>query len=199
MIVLGVIVAGGESRRMAGSEKAFLTLGHQPLIGHVLARLSPQVDEVVINANGDAARFAAFDCPVIADPETPLGSPLRGLLAGLRHGAEKGYDAVVTVPSDTPFLPLDLVAKLSTPGFGRLPTVATSAAQTHYLTGYWPVSLLADLETAMFQHGIVRLQDWCRRIAAETIAWPVQGFDPFYNINTPAELAAATMHHEALQ
>ena len=110
MRVLGIIIAGGQSRRMGGREKAFVLLDGVRLVERVISRIAFQVDAVVINANGDPLRFASFGHDVIPD-EIEVGTPLAGLHAAIAQGAVEGFDAVLTVPSDTPFLPLDLVAR----------------------------------------------------------------------------------------
>ena len=111
MQIAAVILAGGEARRLGGADKALLHLGGRPLLAHVLDRLRPQIDVIALSANGDPARFAAFDVPVLADDEIGQG-PLAGVLAGLDWAAAQGFDAILTTPVDTPFLPADLVAKL---------------------------------------------------------------------------------------
>jgi molybdopterin-guanine dinucleotide biosynthesis protein A len=108
--IFGVILAGGEGRRMAGADKALVPLAGRPLIAHVLDRLEPQVERVLISANGDAARFAGFGCPVVADA-APQG-PLSGVLSALTVAAGMGATHVVSTPVDTPFLPGDLVPQL---------------------------------------------------------------------------------------
>src|SRR5215212_8394605 len=110
--VVGVILAGGQGRRMDGRDKALLPLAGRPLIGHILERLAPQVDRVVINANGNAVRFAAFGLPVVADPRETFEGPLAGILAGMIWAGPSAPTArwVATVPADTPFVPRDLVS-----------------------------------------------------------------------------------------
>jgi molybdenum cofactor guanylyltransferase len=180
MKVLGAIIAGGRSRRMGGVEKALLQLGSKTLIEHVVARLAPQVDDVIINANGDTARFHGV---VVPDVITHIQTPLVGLHAVLAYA--KNYDAVLTVPSDGPFIPSDLRARL-----GDGPTIARSNSQAHYLTGLWPVSLFAKLDEAM-RGGMVRMQDWVLQCQAAEVEWPVEPYDPFFNINTPDGLVRA--------
>jgi molybdenum cofactor guanylyltransferase len=111
MKVLGVIIAGGKSSRMLGREKAFLKLANVPLIERVSSRIRFQVHAIAINANGDVSRFASLGVPVIQDA-VALHSPLAGIHAAISYGASHGYDSVLTVPSDTPLLPLDLVERL---------------------------------------------------------------------------------------
>ncbi len=184
MNILGAVISGGQSTRM-GSEKALIKLGTKTLILRVVDRLLPQVDDAIINANGDTKRFEFLELDIVPDIETELQTPLAGLHAALVYAAEEDFDAVVTVPSDTPFLPRDLVAKLS----GDRPAIANSNGQDHYLTGFWPTKLLPQLEKALTASN--RVQDWVARSGAVKVNWPAGSYDPFMNINTPADLKAA--------
>lgn len=188
MRIAAGIVAGGRSSRM-GHEKAFVPFDGQPLISHVIARIAAQTDEVFINANGDAARFARFGRTVVRDPGTGVATPLAGLQACLRHAAARNVDAVLTVPSDAPFLPLDLVRRLSDCKVDA--AIARSGGQDHFLTGLWSVGLCDALDKAIAKDGLVRAQDWARHCRAAHVEWPIQPHDPFFNINTPEDLAEA--------
>lgn len=184
MNILGAIIAGGKSTRM-GSDKALIKLGSKALIVRVVDRLLPQVDDAVINANGDTKHLEFLELDIVPDIETELQTPLAGLHAALCYAAEENFDAVVTVPSDTPFLPRDLVAKLS----GDRPAIANSKGQDHYLTGFWPTRFLPQLERALNTSN--RVQDWVQACGAVKINWAGEAYDPFMNINTPADLKAA--------
>lgn len=187
MKILGAIIAGGQSSRMGGEEKAFLDLGGRPLIAHIGEALQKQTEKIVINANGDPARFAGLGCNILADLPAYRGTPLAGVAAALAYGATQGFDAVVTVPSDTPFLPPDLVARLSAGGAA----IASSDGQDHYLTGFWPVSLVATFEDADTKQSLRRMKDFVTLAGANKIEWSASPFDPFFNINTPQELEQA--------
>ena len=187
MRTAAVIIAGGQSRRM-GREKAFVPLMGKPLLAHATERLQPQCDAVVVNANGDAGRFDRFGLAVIPDVMTEIGTPLAGLHAALACGRANRFDAVLTVPSDVPFLPRDLVSRLETDKTAR---VAAACGQVHFLTGWWNVALLPRLEEALMSGSLWRVQDWVRMCNAETVEWPCDSFDPFFNINTPEDLAEA--------
>ena len=187
MKILGAIIAGGKSGRMGGQEKAFLELGGRTLISHIVQRLRPQVDQIIINANGDAARFHTMGLHVVADQIESGGTPLAGLEAVLSHAAARGFDALISVPSDTPFLPLDLVVRLS----GSQAAVAVSAGQEHYLTGFWSSSLAESLHGEITQKNLRRVRDWFRICGARKVEWDSKPFDPFFNINTPNDLALA--------
>ena len=184
MNILGAIIAGGKSKRM-GSEKALVKLGPKSLIVRVIDRLIPQVEDIVINANGDTKRFEFLEFDIIPDIETEIDTPLAGIHSALTYAEEEGYDAVVTVPSDSPFLPHDLVRKLA----GTKPAFANSKGQDHFLTGFWPVALLPHLTQEI--HTSNRVQDWVFKINATKVNWRADDYDPFININTPADMAAA--------
>jgi molybdenum cofactor guanylyltransferase len=187
MKVMGAIIAGGKSSRMGGHEKAFLDVAGAPLLAHVMARLAPQVDEVMINSNGVPFRFARFNVPVIPDHIDDLQTPLAGIHASMAHAAKHDAEVVVTVPSDTPFLPGDLVQRLMV----QMPAVASSGGQDHYVVGAWPVGLLHDLETAIHTHRLFRVRDWAKHCHAARVEWPTEPHDPFFNINTPGDLTRA--------
>lgn len=184
MRMAGAIIAGGKSSRMGGVEKTFLGWDGQSILDRIVVRLSPQIDALIVNANGDPARFGGLT--VIPDREAGTPTPLAGLLAVLTWGAEQGFDAVLTVPSDTPFLPRDMVERLS----GGGPAIASSAGQDHYLTGLWPSALAPELDRC-FVGGLIRVQDWARLVKARRVVWPAATFDPFFNVNTPDDLAEA--------
>lgn len=188
MRTLGVIVAGGRSSRM-GREKAAETLRGQTILSRIIRVLAPQVETIVINANGDPSRFSATGLYVVADLRPEVGTPLAGLHTALSLATAEGYDAALTVPSDSPFLPSDLVARLVAAQCQA--AIASSGGQAHYLTGLWSLGLLGKIEQALAQPRIPRLQDWARDCEAAIMAWPSQPYDPFFNVNTPEELAEA--------
>ncbi len=190
MRVLGAVIAGGHSRRMDGREKAFLPLAGVPLIERVISRIAPQVETIVINGNGDHSRFDAFSKPVVGDI-LDLTTPLSGLHAVLRHGAGEGFDAVLTVPSDTPFLPLNLVSRLAEAGSTTGAAIASSGGQHHYLTGLWSTAMAAKLEELVVGNKLRRMMDLGSVFEIAIADWAVDPHDPFLNINTPEDLAAA--------
>ena len=184
MQILGAIIAGGKSSRM-GRDKALMDFQGRPLISVVAERLRPQVDWLVFNANGDATRFAHLGCEVVPD-RYDMHTPLAGLHAALTFGAEQGFDAVLTAPCDTPFLPLDLVARMK----NAAPAIAMSGRQDHYLTGLWPTDLLALLELEL-KSGLQRVMDFAALAKVHRVEWPVTPQDPFANLNTPKEFKSA--------
>jgi molybdenum cofactor guanylyltransferase len=191
MKILGAIIAGGKSTRMGGREKSFIELDGATLLDRTFSRLRFQVEEVIINANGDALRFAATGAPVVEDILTDVGTPLAGLQAALYYGANNGYDAVVTVPSDAPFLPLDLVERLLEAGEMTGAAIARSGGQDHYLTGIWTTAMAKPLGRLIEAEGMKRVQDFVTRAKAEKVVWAAIPHDPFFNINTAEDLSVA--------
>lgn len=190
----GVILAGGQSRRMGGGDKCLLPLGGQCLLDHVISRLGPQVGPVMLNANGDPERFARFGLPVVADGLADFPGPLAGVLAGLDWAATLGAEHIVTVAADTPFFPLDLVDRLQV-GRGAAPIALAATpdpkrGQVRQPTfGLWPVALRDDLRAAL-QDGLRKVVIWTERHGGTEVLFEAPG-DPFFNINTPEDLARA--------
>lgn len=189
--VLGVILAGGQSRRM-GVDKALVQLAGRPLLAHVIARLAPQAGALAISANGDPARLAGFGLPVLADALPDHPGPLAGVLAGLDHAAALGCDHVLSVAVDTPFVPLDLGARLAQGGGLALAATQDGDGRIglHPTCGYWPVALREDLRTAL-RAGTRRVTDWTRAHGAREVLFETAGERGFFNINSPADLARA--------
>ena len=190
----GVILAGGQARRMGGGDKGFLPLAGRRVIDHVIERLRPQCGRLAINANGDPARFAGFGLPVLPDPVPGQPGPLAGLLAAMDWAAGIGAEAVVTAAADTPFLPPDLVARLNAAategGAVAASPDAAGVMRAHPTFGLWPVRLRQDLARAI-AGGERRLGFWAATCGAGRAVFGSDPFDPFFNINTPADLAAA--------
>ena len=191
MKIVGAIIAGGKSSRMEGREKAFLDLASKPVILHVIEQFEPQVDQLVINANGDPQRFSEFGLDVVPDVLTALTTPLAGLHAALKFTKSIEAEVLVTVPSDTPFLPYNLVAKLVEKAVVRGAAIAASGDQEHFIIGAWKTDLLDDLESAIARDNLFRVKDWANRSSAQSVIWPVEPYDPFFNVNTPEDLRVA--------
>jgi molybdopterin-guanine dinucleotide biosynthesis protein A len=183
----GLILAGGRATRMGGGDKPLRRLGPCSLLDHVIARLAPQVQTLAISANGDPARFAPRPFAVIADA-VPGRGPLGGMLAGLRWAHSCGAHRLLIAPGDTPFLPPDLGARLGAPRAAI--ACAASAGRDHPTVALLATALADDLETAMAA-GARSVRDWMSRHGPARVEWDIVGGDPFQNINTPAELAAA--------
>jgi molybdopterin-guanine dinucleotide biosynthesis protein A len=195
---LGVILAGGRAMRMGGKiDKGLLELGGQSLLAHVIARLEPQVGELALNANGDPERFSRFGLPVISDSIDGAAGPLAGVLAGLDWAASKGAETIVTAAADTPFFPCDLVPQLLLASEGMdtpLVLAATPDPKRGILRqptfGLWPVALREDLRAAL-QGGLRKVVIWTEAHGARQAVFPVGRMNPFFNVNTPEDLAEA--------
>ncbi|HQT65156.1 MAG: molybdenum cofactor guanylyltransferase [Acidocella sp. 20-57-95] len=185
--IAALILAGGLGTRLAGADKAFVMLNGQPLISHLLTRLTPQVPNIAISANGDATRFDGFGLPVLPDLLAGKG-PLAGVAAGLTWAMDIGATALLTVPVDTPFIPDNLAARL-TPA----PTVACYQGRQHHLVALWPAAVLPMLERFLEPDGQYKVRDFLKLIRARQVNFNAPT-DPFLNINTPEDLAAATSH-----
>jgi molybdopterin-guanine dinucleotide biosynthesis protein A len=193
--VVGLLLAGGQSRRMGGGDKALRLVGGVPLLERVIERLRPQVDALVLNANGDPARFARFALPIAADSVPGFAGPLAGVLAGLDWAVSQRPDCpyVVSVATDAPFLPDDLVARL-VEGLDEAHAdlaCAASAGRSHPVFGLWPVRLRDDLHRAVVDQGIHKVDLWTARYTLATVRFADQPVDPFFNANRPEDLETA--------
>jgi len=193
--VVGLLLAGGQSRRMGGGDKALRLLGGIPLLARVIERLRPQVDALVLNANGDAARFAKFGLPVVSDSVPDFAGPLAGVLAGLDWTAAYCPDSpfVVSVATDAPFLPADLVARL-VEGIERECSdlaCAASGGRSHPVFGLWPVKLREDLRREVIEGGTRKVDQWTARHRLATVPFADRPVDPFFNANRLEDLVAA--------
>jgi molybdopterin-guanine dinucleotide biosynthesis protein A len=202
---LGVILAGGLARRMGGGDKSLLSLGASSrVLDQVIARFGAQVDQMVLNANGDPARFDEFGLPVVADSLDGFLGPLAGVLAGLDYAAEHGFDHIVSVAADTPFFPTNLVLALETASKHMDVPIALAATKIeggktvrHPTFGLWPVALRDDLRSAL-QDGLRKVVLWTDQHGAETHVFESGDIDPFFNINTPEDLELANKMMETL-
>jgi len=194
----GIVLAGGTSSRMGGTDRALMQLAGRPMLAHVIARLSPQISSLIISANGDLSRFASFGLPVVPDGLGEHAGPLAGLLAGLEWYAEHRPHicCVVTVPVDTPFLPANLVERLLAAKASPFhPIIARSESGVHPVVGLWPVAIAPNLRDALNQ-GVRKVGAWTEHQSAIEVPFPqaeISGkvVDPFFNINRPEELATA--------
>jgi molybdenum cofactor guanylyltransferase len=193
--VVGLLLAGGLSRRMGGGDKALRLLGGVSLLDRVIDRIRPQVEALVLNANGDPARFASFGLPVVPDSVPDFAGPLAGVLAGLDWTALHRPDCayVVSAATDAPFLPKDLVARLTAEIEAAQADVACAASggQAHPVIGLWPVRLREDLRHAVVEEGIRKVDQWTARHRLATVVFCSEPIDPFFNANRPEDLAAA--------
>ena len=192
---LGLVLAGGLARRMGGGDKARIRVGGATILQRVLGCIAPQCARVIINANGDPARFADTGLTVVADEVPDFAGPLAGILAGLDWAAANvsGICDIVSVPGDCPFLPPDLVARLAVAReeAGTPLACARSGEWRHPVVALWPISLREDLRRALMQEGLHKIEVWTARHGVAIAEWPSAPVDPFFNVNTPEDAAAA--------
>jgi molybdenum cofactor guanylyltransferase len=202
---LGVILAGGLARRMGGVDKMCIRISHATILERTLERLRPQCALFILNANMDAARFAETGLTVVADSVADFPGPLAGILAGLDFAAAQTPEIawMVSAPSDCPFLPRDLVERLHRARLEAGATLARAASggQRHPVIALWPVALREDLRRAITQEGARKVGEWSARYTLAVAEWPASPVDPFFNVNTPEDVAEAerlaTLYPEA--
>lgn len=196
MSTIGVILAGGLATRMGGGDKCLLEAGGRSLLAHVVDRLAPQVDGLILNANGDPARFAAFGLPMVADGVPGFAGPLAGVLAGMEAAAAMGASHIVSAAADTPFFPGDLAARLRAAAVREGKPMACAASPEggkvwdHPTFGLWPVALVTDLRAAL-EGGLRKVVLWTDRHGCARAVFDPGPPDPFFNVNTPEDLAEA--------
>lgn len=193
--IVGVLLAGGQARRMGGGDKCLRPLGGQPILAHVIERARPQVDALLLNANGDPARFAAFGLPVAADTVAGFAGPLAGVLAGMEWALAHRPDApwIASIATDTPFFPHDLVRRLcaAVAPEGAELACAASGGRSHPVFGLWPVGLAPVLRHALVAERVRKIDAFTARFRLATVDFPIQGLDPFFNTNRPEDLRTA--------
>jgi molybdopterin-guanine dinucleotide biosynthesis protein A len=193
--IAGVILAGGQSRRMGGGDKCCLELGGRPILSRIIERVRPQVGPLVLNANGDPARFAEFGLDVVSDAVPDFAGPLAGVLTGMlwarAHAPRCAW--IVTVAGDAPFVPPDLVELMMDAVRGTVAdmVVAASGGRDHPVFGMWPVRLAEDLRAALVDEGVRKVDLWTDRYRLARADWPDVPVDPFFNLNTPEDFARA--------
>jgi molybdopterin-guanine dinucleotide biosynthesis protein A len=192
---LGLVLAGGLARRMGGGDKAHIRIGGATILQRVLATLTPQCAGVILNANGDPARFADTGLPVVPDSVADFPGPLAGILAGLDWAAAHRPDVadIVSVPGDCPFLPSDLVARLvAARQAARVPLAcARSGEWRHPVVALWRVALRDDLRHALVKEDLRKIELWTARHGIAIADWPAAPVDPFFNVNSPEDVAEA--------
>jgi molybdopterin-guanine dinucleotide biosynthesis protein A len=186
----GIILAGGQARRL--SDKPFRPLGGKPLLAHAVARAAGQTALLALGAN-EPKRFAGFGLPVVADTIAGFVGPLAGILAGMEWAAEQGMADLASFPCDAPFFPRDLVPRLAAARTLEGATIARAASggRAHPVFALWPVRLRGELRHALVEEGMRKVDGWSARYRIATVEFPTMPFDPFFNINTPDDLATA--------
>lgn len=192
---IGVVLAGGLARRMGGGDKPLRQIGGGTILAQVVARLAPQCDELLLNANGDPARFSEFGLTVIADTVENHPGPLAGVLAALDWTAANRPEAawVVSVAGDCPFLPMDLVRRFHRARIcedAQL-CVARSGDRSHPVIGLWSVALRGELRYALVDQNIRKIDRWTANYRLAYVDWDAEPVDPFFNVNAPEDVAEA--------
>jgi molybdopterin-guanine dinucleotide biosynthesis protein A len=192
---LGVLLAGGLARRMGGGDKPMRTIGGRTILERVIARLKPQCGGLILNANGDPARFDAFGLTVVPDNVPDFPGPLAGILAALDWTAANRPELewVLSAAGDCPFLPRDLVARLheARERENAQLAVAASGDQSHPVIGLWRVNLRDELRHALVVEDLRKIDRWTARYPLATVTWPDTPLDPFFNANTVEDIAEA--------
>ena len=192
---VGVLLAGGLSRRMGGGDKTLRPVAGRSILDRVIGRARDQVGPLILNANGDPARFAAYGLPVVPDVVEGFAGPLAGVLTGLEWTAANAPDAewVASFATDAPFLPTDLVERLRRCMADKAADMAcaSSGGQAHPVFGLWPVRLRHELRRAMVEEGVRKVDIWTARYRLATAEFPLAPVDPFFNANKPDDLAEA--------
>jgi molybdopterin-guanine dinucleotide biosynthesis protein A len=193
--IVGVILAGGRAQRMGGGDKGLHRVGGTTILARVIERVRPQVGALVLNANGDPARFAAFGLPVVPDSVPDFAGPLAGILAGLDWAAAHHPQAryIVSAPGDGPFLPRDLVQRLAAALASEDAEIAMAASgrQSYPVVGLWPLALRDNLRRALTQENVHKIDAWTARFRLAIADFPGAPVDPFFNANTPEQLTEA--------
>jgi molybdenum cofactor guanylyltransferase len=193
--MIGLLLAGGRATRMGGGDKCLRLLAGRPLLDHVAERLRPQLGRLLLNANGNPARFAAYGLPVLGDSPPDFAGPLAGVLAGLEWAAREAPDCplLLSAPTDAPFLPRDLVRRLwaGREAEGADIAMAASGGRTHPVVGLWPVALAPALRRALVVEGLRKVDVWTARYRVAVVDFPIETVDPFFNANRPEDLAEA--------
>ena len=195
--IAGVVLAGGQSRRMGGGDKCLRELAGRSLLSRIVERTRGQVSTLVINANGDPNRFASFELPIASDSVEGFAGPLAGILTGLEwtlaHAPACKF--VASFACDAPFVPKELVALLAR-GIseeGADIACAASAGRDHPVFGLWPVMLASDLRRALVDENIRKVDVWTARFRLARVELDVTTVDPFFNVNRPDDFHAAEM------
>ena len=193
--VCGLLLAGGQSRRMGGGDKCLRRLGGQTVLARILHIVRPQVGPLVLNANGDGARFADYDLPVASDVVDGFAGPLAGVLTGLEWALANAPECqwLARFACDAPFPPRDLVSRFlaAVAKENADMACATSAGRDQPVFGLWPVRLADDLRAALVEEDIRKVDVWTARYRLARADWPTQPVDPFFNVNRPDDLDAA--------
>ena len=191
-----VILAGGAAKRLGGGDKPLRMIGGKPILDWIIERIKPQIHALALSANGNPARFAAYSRDILPDFEPHLG-PMAGIVSAMEWAKKTNPIAshVLILSGDSPFIPSDLVRRLA-----ELPSIApdsmiaaSSAGRTHPTIGFWPIAASDRIKQAIIEGKGRRVSDWLEVFPHQSVEWETQPFDPFFNINTQEDLAAAEL------
>ena len=189
-----VLLAGGSARRMGGGDKPLIAVQGRPILDWIIARVQPQVTAIAISANGDSSRFAGYSFDIVPDHSPELG-PMAGILAGMVWAERLQPKAthLLTVSGDTPFLPSDLVERLAAalPDQAISMATAKSGGRLHPALSLWPIAARSKIQTLLDEGRGKRVMEWTDQLNAVPVEWPVEPYDPFFNVNTPDDLSEA--------
>ena len=193
--VAGLLMAGGQSRRMGGGDKCLRLLGGRTILARIIDRVRPQVGPMILNAAGDPARFADSGLPVVPDVVEGFAGPLAGVLTGLSWARENapGCRWVASFACDAPFVPGDLVARLiaAVEADGADMACAHSGGRDHPVFGLWPLDLTDDLRRAVIDQDVRKVDVWTARFRLARARYGTDPVDPFFNVNRPEDLTEA--------
>ena len=193
--IVGILLAGGKSRRMGGGDKCLLQLGEKTILQHAIDRATPQVGNLILNINGDPDRFSHYNLNIVSDDIGNFAGPLAGVLTGMHWVKENHPECkwIVTFPTDTPFFPMDLASKLYDAVSDNKAELACAASggRHHPVFGIWPVNLFAALKVAMIDNGVRKIDDWTSDYNLEVVKFEFTKIDPFFNINRPEDFQYA--------
>lgn len=192
---VGVLLAGGQSRRMGGGDKCLKMLGGASLLERAIARARSQVSELILNANGDSLRFKEYDLPVVPDVLSGFYGPLAGILTGMEWAKAHVPEArwIVTFATDAPFFPINMASVMMTALQNKEAQIACaeSGGKAHPVFGVWPVNLASDLRTALVDEGLRKIDKWTSRYQLASVKFSKEGIDPFLNLNQPEDFTKA--------
>jgi molybdenum cofactor guanylyltransferase len=190
-----LLLAGGQSRRMGGGAKFMEKLGNQSILARIISIIAPQVSDLVINSNMPSESFSDYSQPVLTDTVTGYVGPLAGVLTGLEYfNGRSEATHMLSLPSDAPFIPGNLVARLQTALEGapsNTIVMAESVGRVHPVVALWPLALAADLRAALIDEELRKILVFANRYPLKKVAWTEDEGDPFFNINRPEDLAEA--------
>ena len=193
--IVGVLLAGGQSRRMGGGDKCFRTIGGVTILAQIIQRVQEQVSQLVINANGDSLRFAGYDLPIVGDTVPGFAGPLAGILSGMEWVVKHAPDCswIASIPTDAPFLPQDLITRLSDAmgNEGNDLACAASAGRAHPVIGLWPVKMRANLRHALVNEDVRKIDAFTENYKVTVVNFDSDPIDPFFNTNRPEDLEEA--------